>query len=92
MLRGVLGAPRSTFWEYLVYIITFSAMLALKTTVQCPCFFTFTISQYMWASSFPTHVIDPFHYSNSLIICLDIQKMVAAHTPNIEADHKPTAS
>jgi hypothetical protein len=74
------------------YIITFSAMLALKTTFQCPHFLNFTISQYMWAGSFPTYVIDPFHYPNSLIICPVIQKVVAAHTSNIEADHKPTAS
>lgn len=74
------------------YIITFSAMLALKTTVQCPHFFNFTISQYVWAGSFPTYLIDPFHYPNSLIISLVIHKVVAAHSSNIEADHKPTAS
>jgi len=59
-------------------IITFSAMLALKTTVQCPHLLNFAISQYMWAGSFLTYVIDPFYYPNSLIICPDIQKVVAA--------------
>lgn len=55
-----------------VHILTFSTVLARKTIVQCPHFLNFTISQYVWACYFPTYVIDPFKYPNSLIICLDI--------------------